>query len=738
MVVLTTLRTPCFPENVKALEAADWRADEDALGYRMPAAAGDGVNDFGEEKLPVPLPSEDGLLPSRVSSVCRESIRSFQHNKRVGNYLIGRKLGEGSFAKVREGLHVLTGEKVAVKVIDKKKAKKDTYVTKNLRREGQIQQMIRHPNIAQLLDILETENSYYLVMELCPGGNLMHKIYEKRCLEENEARQYIKQLVLAVEHLHRAGVVHRDLKIENLLLDIDDNIKLIDFGLSNCAGLLGYTDPFSTQCGSPAYAAPELLARKKYGAKVDVWSIGVNMYAMLTGTLPFTVEPFSLRALYQKMVEKEMNPLPGHLSPVAINFLRSLLEPDPAKRPNIQQALANRWLNDNFPGKMLHTVTYPNRIHLDSLNQSVVLHMSEKLGYKHSDVINTVLSNRACQTLAVYFLLNQKLQRYLLSIGKPDINDNVCHKNQAHQMERYKVNKNSSEIQKEKRLKETEKREDLLPSPLQKKLDNSLSPYKQASSLAQAQNSRAQLKEKKMSKPGCVEKDSLSGSSPKHEGTTAGCVTSSSVEYLEMQIPVPRTPTKLLRQEQSPSKEPANARNQNKDNHLVLHIVRSFESVNREDQVEPTSPTHQYRILSSAGDLSPKDSCQSTLSPGFLHPGSTTPMKFLGHPTHVSFIYEDQSSPCSSEATSPASPISPISPISPTYNNNMAGPLGSPNCVKSRARFPMMGVGQMMRKKNQVLSPKSEKPLETRMPQLQQMNPGYFLFNAAETVQGLC
>lgn len=98
---------------------------------------------------------------------------------------------------------------VAIKVIDKKRAKKDTYVTKNLRREGQIQQMIRHPNITQLLDILETENSYYLVMELCPGGNLMHKIYEKKRLDEAEARRYIRQLISAVEHLHRAGVVHR-------------------------------------------------------------------------------------------------------------------------------------------------------------------------------------------------------------------------------------------------------------------------------------------------------------------------------------------------------------------------------------------------------------------------------------------------------------------------------------------------------------------------------------------------
>lgn len=98
---------------------------------------------------------------------------------------------------------------VAVKVIDKRKAKKDSYVTKNLRREGHIQQMIRHPNITQLLDILETENSYYLVMELCPGGNLMNRIYDKKRLDERETQKYIRQLVLAVEHLHRAGVVHR-------------------------------------------------------------------------------------------------------------------------------------------------------------------------------------------------------------------------------------------------------------------------------------------------------------------------------------------------------------------------------------------------------------------------------------------------------------------------------------------------------------------------------------------------
>ncbi|KAJ8391475.1 hypothetical protein AAFF_G00089490 [Aldrovandia affinis] len=326
----------------------------------------------------------------------------------VGNYLVGKKLGEGSFAKVREGLHATTGEKVAVKVIDKEKAKQDTYMTKNLRREGQIHQMIRHPNIVQLLDILETENSYYLVTELCPGGNLMNRIYEKNYLEEAEVQKYIRQLVMAVEHLHRAGVVHRDLKIENLLLDENDNIKLIDFGLSNCGEILGYTDPFSTQCGSPAYAAPELLSRKKYGRKVDVWSIGVNMYAMLTGMLPFTVEPYSIKILHTKMVNKEINPLPPHLSSGAVSLLMDLLEPDPVKRPTIQQVMANPWLHqDQGPYKP----TYLNRIHIKAINHRVVLHMTENMGYKYSEVLSTVLNNRASHTLAIYFLLDGRMER---------------------------------------------------------------------------------------------------------------------------------------------------------------------------------------------------------------------------------------------------------------------------------------------------------------------------------------
>ncbi|XP_060090321.1 hormonally up-regulated neu tumor-associated kinase isoform X2 [Heteronotia binoei] len=672
----------------------------------MPAAVGDGLlseppaasfgDSGGEPKMP-PLGPEGTFLAAWVNaSAARERLREFQHIKRVGNYLIGRKLGEGSFAKVREGMHVVTAEKVAVKVIDKKRAKKDTYVTKNLRREGQIQQMIRHPNIAQLLDILETENSYYLVMELCTGGNLMHKIYEKKRLEEHEACKYILQLILAVEHLHRAGVVHRDLKIENLLLDEDNNIKLIDFGLSNCASILGYSDPFSTQCGSPAYAAPELLARKKYGPKIDVWSIGVNMYAMLTGTLPFTVEPFSLRALYQKMVDKEMNPLPTQLSTAAINFLRSLLEPDPTKRPNIQQALANRWLNEN--GKPLNSVTYPNRIHVEDISQSVLLYMTEKLGYKNSDVINTVLSNRACHTLAIYVLLNKKLEQYLAGL-------------------------------RDKKVKEQETKEEHF-HPLLKKSEKTPPSYKEPSSslMTQIQNAKALLSDHKTTQGSTPEKDSPGGLSPFHESATAktGCVTSYSLEYLEIQQPIPRTP-RLSKRHDSPQQEPSSPGSQNLDSPLILNIVHSFETGDREDQIDQLSPTHQYRILSSPVNFGRRSSSERTLSPLF-QPGGTSPSptKSPVYPTQLSFTYDEKTSSFREET------------VSPTQLNNTSNPLGSPNCVKSRGRFPMMGIGQMMRKRNQSVGSPTEKTLEARMPQLQQMSPTQISFNILDPINGQC
>ncbi|XP_078416308.1 hormonally up-regulated neu tumor-associated kinase homolog A [Cetorhinus maximus] len=656
----------------------------------MPAAAGETSDHPALGDLRI---SNSGIyLPLSVSHVSRESIRNFHHSKRVGGYLIGRKLGEGSFAKVREGLHVLTGEKVAVKVIDKKKAKKDSYVTKNLRREGQIHQMIRHPNITQLLDILETENSYYLVMELCTGGNLMHKIYDRKILEEAEARQYIRQLTLAVEHLHRAGVVHRDLKIENLLLDEKNNIKLIDFGLSNCAGILGYSDPFSTQCGSPAYAAPELLACKKYGPKVDIWSIGVNTYAMLTGTLPFTVEPFSLRALHQKMVDKDLNPLPVHLSSAAVNFLRSLLEPDPIKRPNVQQVLADLWLNDNHPGTPPGIIVYPDRLRPEDLNQSVLLHMTEKLGYKHTEVVNTVLSNRASHTLCIYFLLNRKLDQYFKSIQKRDFANGICYKNLLHQPDKYRL----KEIQEEKKPKNPEKGVEHFQKPSLRKTEKGTKP---------SNPNKTVLKERKVPNPerGLMLEPCLPVSIPAGEATNSknGCVNSCSLEYMEMHRPLPATPMPV-RQYDSQPLDTVGPKQGAKDSFPI--VSSGYPSCTGQDRTELVP---QHRGTGPAGVFSYASTEQNAASTQQYE--CIRSMKPLSHPAHTPPMHEEKKDLIGAQM---------VSHIPSVSGNTRSNELGNPYLVKSRGKFPMMGIGQMLRKRNQMIQLRLDKPKEASGPEL--------------------
>ncbi|XP_068433655.1 hormonally up-regulated neu tumor-associated kinase homolog [Clinocottus analis] len=349
-------------------------------------------------------------LPSL--KVPRELLRNFPHSKRVGTYLVGKMINKGSFAKVMEGLHIGTGEKVAIKVIDKKKARQDSYVLKNMKREPRIHQMVRHPHIVVLLETLETENSYYMAMELCAGGDLMDRICDRKRLEEREVRRYTRQILSAVEHLHKHGIVHRDLKIENFLLDEHNNIKIVDFGLSNTLKAESLSlELLNTQCGSPAYAAPELLAHRKYGPKVDVWSVGVSMFAMLTGTLPFTVEPFNIKQLHQKMVNGEISSIPSDISKGAVVFVLSLLEPDPAKRPSVRAAMEERWINEGHAKKPVHTLTHKNRLCPEDLNSSVLAYMTETLGYTLSEIIHTLTINRPSAIMASYHLLLNKLSR---------------------------------------------------------------------------------------------------------------------------------------------------------------------------------------------------------------------------------------------------------------------------------------------------------------------------------------
>jgi len=375
----------------------------------------------------------------------------FPHYKRVGDYLLGEKLGEGSFAKVRVGLHVLSREKVAVKIINKEKARKDPYVYKNLRREGRLLQRGHHKHVIGIYDTLETENNYYLITELICGGEMIDMVEGSRGLPESQVRRYITQILSALQHLHRNGLVHRDLKVENLLLDENGDIKIIDFGLSNF--MPGYGENaagdragLATQCGSPAYAAPELLAKRVYGPKVDVWSAGVVTYALLTGRLPFTVEPFKISSLYKKMVNGEMNHIPSTLSKSCRDFIHRVLTANPDKRPTVDEIIQHRWLKEaiDYKALVLCNETALEDEESRTLNSDVIRLLTTSLGFNFSEVIASVQKHRPSRVFATYELLNKKFMKNATS--QPRI---VSLRDVRKEMEKSKENQSRKQNQSE-------------------------------------------------------------------------------------------------------------------------------------------------------------------------------------------------------------------------------------------------------------------------------------------------
>ncbi|XP_047653231.1 MAP/microtubule affinity-regulating kinase 3 isoform X10 [Phacochoerus africanus] len=220
----------------------------------------------------------------RSGARCRNSIASCADEQpHIGNYRLLKTIGKGNFAKVKLARHILTGREVAIKIIDKTQLNPTSL--QKLFREVRIMKILNHPNIVKLFEVIETDKTLYLIMEYASGGEVFDYLVAHGRMKEKEARAKFRQIVSAVQYCHQKRVVHRDLKAENLLLDADMNIKIADFGFSNEFALGGKLDTF---CGSPPYAAPELFQGKKYdGPEVDVWSLGVILYTLVSGSLPF-------------------------------------------------------------------------------------------------------------------------------------------------------------------------------------------------------------------------------------------------------------------------------------------------------------------------------------------------------------------------------------------------------------------------------------------------------------------
>ena len=261
-------------------------------------------------------------------------INKSKSEYKIGGYLIKNNLGEGTFGKVKLGIYIKTREKVAVKIINKKKLKEKNDQI-HLKREIDLLQKINHINIISVYEIFENIDNYYIVMEYCAKGELFNYIVSKKRLNETEASYYFYQLINGLEYLHSIGISHRDIKPENLLLTNNYILKIIDFGLSNY-----YYENINiflkTPCGSPCYSSPEMVSGKPYnGFKVDIWSCGIVLFAMLCGYLPFD-DKSDDKIIFKKIVENDIK-YPYFLSDMARDIITKLLIKDPNKRINIKQ-----------------------------------------------------------------------------------------------------------------------------------------------------------------------------------------------------------------------------------------------------------------------------------------------------------------------------------------------------------------------------------------------------------------
>mmetsp|Transcript_20936 Transcript_20936/g.41889 ORF Transcript_20936/g.41889 Transcript_20936/m.41889 type:complete len:667 (+) Transcript_20936:611-2611(+) len=266
----------------------------------------------------------------------------------IGQFILGKNLGIGAFGKVKLATHAITGHKVAVKILNKAKIKQ-LAMEEKVQREINIQNLCTHPHIIRLYEVIDTPTDIFLVIEYVSGGELFDYIVSKGRLSADEARNFFHQIVSGIEYCHFQKIVHRDLKPENLLLDSNLNIKIADFGLSN---LMRDGDFLRTSCGSPNYAAPEVISGHLYaGPEVDVWSCGVILYALLCGSLPFDDE--LIPNLFKK-IKSGMYSLPSHLSQLARNLIPRMLEVDPMKRITIPEIRLHPWFQHKLPPYLRH------------------------------------------------------------------------------------------------------------------------------------------------------------------------------------------------------------------------------------------------------------------------------------------------------------------------------------------------------------------------------------------------
>lgn len=254
---------------------------------------------------------------------------------------MGATLGEGSYAKVKCAFWIQINKRVAIKIINKKKAPKD-FQTRFLPRELDVMKRVKHPNLIELYDILHLNGKVYLIMEMAGHGDLLEYIKLRGAIPEEKAKGMYIQLSHAISYLHQKDIVHRDLKCENILLDVKNQVKVSDFGF---ARRVIDDELSSTFCGSAAYAAPEILQGIPYvGKAYDIWSMGVILYIMVAGSMPY--DDSNIKKMIRYQTERKVGFSKSRpMTPEVKYLIHHMLEAKVHARYSIDQVINNPWLD---------------------------------------------------------------------------------------------------------------------------------------------------------------------------------------------------------------------------------------------------------------------------------------------------------------------------------------------------------------------------------------------------------
>ncbi|XP_047429102.1 serine/threonine-protein kinase MARK2 isoform X12 [Mugil cephalus] len=391
-------------------------------------------------------PGQESKSSGRSSmSRCRNSVATTtsEEQPHIGNYRLLKTIGKGNFAKVKLARHVLTGKEVAVKIIDKTQLNSSSL--QKLFREVRIMKMLNHPNIVKLFEVIETEKTLYLVMEYASGGEVFDYLVAHGRMKEKEARAKFRQIVSAVQYCHQKCIVHRDLKAENLLLDADMNIKIADFGFSNEFTLGNKLDTF---CGSPPYAAPELFQGKKYdGPEVDVWSLGVILYTLVSGSLPFDGQ--NLKELRERVLRGKYR-IPFYMSTDCENLLKKFLILNPSKRGSLEQIMRDRWMNVGYEEEELKPYIEPQPDYKDPKRTDVMLQM----GFSQEEIQDSLVNQKYNDVMATYLLLDYRNSELEEGVIKPRPGSDVSNINVSSSL--HKVQRSVSSNQKPQNRRATD------------------------------------------------------------------------------------------------------------------------------------------------------------------------------------------------------------------------------------------------------------------------------------------